>query len=51
MDKLSPELDTLEYQKTLGERVRRFRRELQLTQMDLARQVGVTNGQISTIER
>jgi transcriptional regulator with XRE-family HTH domain len=35
----------------LGERVRRFRRDLQLTQMDLARLVGVTNGQISTIER
>ncbi|MDZ4806548.1 MAG: helix-turn-helix domain-containing protein [Candidatus Eisenbacteria bacterium] len=50
MEKLL-EVDTLEYQKTLGERVRRFRRELQLTQMDLARQVGVTNGQISTIER
>jgi len=41
----------LEYQKMLGERVRRFRRELQLTQTELARLVGVTNGQISTIER
>ena len=51
MQKTTTEFDTLEYQKALGERIRRFRRDLQLTQMDLARQVGVTNGQISTIER
>jgi transcriptional regulator with XRE-family HTH domain len=43
--------DAFEYQKMLGERIRRFRRERSLTQMDLAKQVGVTNGQISTIER
>lgn len=43
--------DAFEYQKMLGERIRRFRRDRSLTQMDLARQVGVTNGQISTIER
>lgn len=43
--------DIVEYQKSLGERIRRFRRERDLTQLDLARQVGVTNGQISTIER
>jgi transcriptional regulator with XRE-family HTH domain len=41
----------VEYQKLLGERIRRLRRDRQLTQLDLARQVGVTNGQISTIER
>ena len=51
MDKTTTEFDILEYQKALGERIRRFRRDLQMTQMDLARQVGVTNGQISTIER
>lgn len=51
MNKTAPEVDNLEYQKMLGERVRRFRRDLQLTQMELARLVGVTNGQISTIER
>ena len=51
MDKTTAEFDILEYQKALGERIRRFRRDLQLTQMDLAKQVGVTNGQISTIER
>ena len=51
MNKTAPEVDNFEYQKLLGERVRRFRRELQLTQMELARLVGVTNGQISTIER
>ena len=43
--------DAAEYQKILGDRIRRVRRERQLTQLDLARQVGVTNGQISTIER
>jgi len=45
------ESDLLEYQKALGERIRRMRRDRLLTQLDLARQVGVTNGQISTIER
>ncbi len=43
--------DLLEYQKALGERIRRMRRDRFLTQLDLAEQVGVTNGQISTIER
>lgn len=51
MEKVKRHSDNLEYQKMLGERVRRFRRDLQMTQMELARQVGVTNGQISTIER
>ena len=51
MQKTLSETDTFEYQKALGARVRRFRRDLQMTQMDLAQQVGVTNGQISTIER
>lgn len=35
----------------LGQRLRHLRREQNLTQLDLARQVGITNGQISTIER
>lgn len=51
MERPAAEIDVLEYQKSLGERIRRFRRERDLTQLDLARQVGVTNGQISTIER
>jgi len=46
-----PRSEVLAHQKALGERVRVLRRERQLTQLDLARQVGVTNGQISTIER
>ncbi|MGE5741701.1 MAG: helix-turn-helix domain-containing protein, partial [Candidatus Aminicenantes bacterium RBG_16_66_30] len=40
-----------DYHKILGERIRRARRDRQMTQLDLARRVGVTNGQISTIER
>jgi transcriptional regulator with XRE-family HTH domain len=47
----SPKPRSLDYQKMLGDRIRRLRRERQLTQLDLSRQVGVTNGQISTIER
>jgi transcriptional regulator with XRE-family HTH domain len=35
----------------LGHKVRKLRKEQNLTQLDLARQVGITNGQISTIER
>lgn len=46
-----PKSEVLAYQQMLGERIRVLRRERQLTQLDLARQVGVTNGQISTIER
>jgi transcriptional regulator with XRE-family HTH domain len=35
----------------LGQKLRKLRKEQNLTQLDLARQVGITNGQISTIER
>ena len=35
----------------LGHKLRKLRKEQNLTQLDLARQVGITNGQISTIER
>jgi transcriptional regulator with XRE-family HTH domain len=49
--KANPRTDAEDYQKVLGDRIRRLRRDRQLTQLDLARQVGVTNGQISTIER
>jgi transcriptional regulator with XRE-family HTH domain len=35
----------------LGQKLRRLRKEQNLTQLDLAVQVGITNGQISTIER
>lgn len=35
----------------LGQRLRQLRKEQNLTQLDLAQQVGITNGQISTIER
>lgn len=35
----------------LGEKLRRLRKEQNLTQLELAVQVGITNGQISTIER
>jgi transcriptional regulator with XRE-family HTH domain len=49
--KPNPRNEAEDYQKVLGDRIRRMRRDRQLTQLDLARQVGVTNGQISTIER
>jgi len=35
----------------LGQKLRKLRKEQNLTQLDLARQVDITNGQISTIER
>lgn len=35
----------------LGRKLRRLRKEQNLTQLDLAVQVGITNGQISTLER
>jgi transcriptional regulator with XRE-family HTH domain len=47
----TPKPRSMDYQKMLGDRIRRLRRDRQLTQLDLSRDVGVTNGQISTIER
>ncbi len=44
----SGERDFVSY---MGTKVRKLRKEKHLTQLDLARQVGITNGQISTIER
>ena len=35
----------------LGQKLRQLRKEQNLTQLELAQQVGITNGQISTIER
>jgi transcriptional regulator with XRE-family HTH domain len=35
----------------LGKMLRKLRKEQNLTQLELAQQVGITNGQISTIER
>jgi transcriptional regulator with XRE-family HTH domain len=35
----------------LGQKLRKLRKEQNLTQLDLAQQVGITNGQVSTIER
>ena len=35
----------------LGQKLRKLRKEQSLTQLELAQQVGITNGQISTIER
>ena len=35
----------------LGQKLRKLRKEQNLTQLELAQQVGITNGQISTIER
>lgn len=35
----------------LGQKLRKMRKEQNLTQLELAQQVGITNGQISTIER
>lgn len=35
----------------IGKKLRRLRKEQNMTQLDLAIQVGITNGQISTIER
>lgn len=35
----------------LGRKLRKLRKEQNLTQLELAQQVGITNGQISTIER
>ncbi len=35
----------------LGQKLRKLRKEQNLTQLELAHQVGITNGQISTIER
>jgi transcriptional regulator with XRE-family HTH domain len=35
----------------LGQKLRKLRKEQNLTQLELAQQVGITNGQVSTIER
>jgi transcriptional regulator with XRE-family HTH domain len=35
----------------LGQKLRKIRKEQSLTQLELAQQVGITNGQVSTIER
>lgn len=35
----------------LGQKLRKVRKEQNLTQLELAQQVGITNGQVSTIER
>src|SRR5215475_12587286 len=35
----------------LGHKLRKLRKEQNLTQLELAQQVGITNGQVSTIER
>jgi transcriptional regulator with XRE-family HTH domain len=35
----------------LGQKLRKLRKEQNLTQLELAQQVGLTNGQVSTIER
>jgi transcriptional regulator with XRE-family HTH domain len=35
----------------LGQKLRKMRKEQNLTQLELAQQVGITNGQVSTIER
>jgi transcriptional regulator with XRE-family HTH domain len=51
VNRTKPRVVAEDYQKIIGDRIRRIRRDRQLTQLDLARQVGVTNGQISTIER
>ncbi|MDI6809725.1 MAG: XRE family transcriptional regulator [Candidatus Eisenbacteria bacterium] len=44
-------MDISVQRKFMGARAREIRRKRGLTQLDVARQVGVTDGQISTIER
>jgi transcriptional regulator with XRE-family HTH domain len=46
-----PNLNEKTFVSFLGQKLRKLRKEQNLTQLDLARQVGITNGQISTIER
>lgn len=48
---ISNPLDDRGFVSFLGQKLRRLRKEQNLTQLDLATQVGITNGQISTIER
>ncbi len=43
--------DAMVHMLYLGQKLRKLRKEQNLTQLELAQQVGITNGQISTIER
>jgi transcriptional regulator with XRE-family HTH domain len=43
--------DAMVHMMYLGQKLRKLRKEQNLTQLELAQQVGITNGQISTIER
>ena len=43
--------DEMTHMLFLGQKLRKVRKEQNLTQLELAQQVGITNGQVSTIER